>query len=549
MERSWEMVVAVLSVLKAGGAYVPLDPSYPRKRLAFVMEDAGISVLLTERRLVNELPEVGARVVCFDAEWQVIAGESDADLLTVVEPENLAYVIYTSGSTGQPKGVQISHRGVVNFLNSIRERPGLTERDILLAVTTLSFDIAGLELFLPLSVGAKVLLAGTDVAADGSRLLELLDNSRATVMQATPATWRLLLEAGWRTGGGLKILCGGEAMSREIADQLLNRASSVWNMYGPTETTIWSAIQNVEPGVGAVFVGRPIDNTQIYILDSYFNPVPVGIPGELCIGGVGLARGYKNRPELVAQQFIPNPFSGDPGARLYRTGDLGRYLVDGNIEFLGRIDHQVKIRGFRIELGEIEMVLSRHPGINQVVVVDKEISGDKRLIGYVVPNGEEAPNGGELKEFLRKTVPEYMVPSTFVFLQALPLTLNGKLDRKALPDPKDSGEDNVGAADSVSPRTAMEQSIAEVWQEVLGVERISAHDNFFDLGGHSLLSLKVITRIEERMGLRIHPREMILQTLGQIASACEQRTSAVQEPSSNRPLRRWLNAVTSLLNR
>jgi acyl carrier protein len=228
---------------------------------------------------------------------------------------------------------------------------------------------------------------------------------------------------------------------------------------------------------------------------------------------------------------------------------LGRYLVDGNIEFLGRIDHQVKIRGFRIELGEIEMVLSRHPGINQVVVVDKEISGDKRLIGYVVPNGEEAPNGGELKEFLRKTVPEYMVPSTFVFLQALPLTLNGKLDRKALPDPKDSGEDNVGAADSVSPRTAMEQSIAEVWQEVLGVERISAHDNFFDLGGHSLLSLKVITRIEERMGLRIHPREMILQTLGQIASACEQRASAVQEPSSNRPLRRWLNAVTSLLNR
>jgi acyl carrier protein len=243
---------------------------------------------------------------------------------------------------------------------------------------------------------------------------------------------------------------------------------------------------------------------------------------------------------VVAQRFIPNPFRGDTGARLYRTGDLARYLVDGNLEFLGRIDHQVKIRGFRIELGEIEMVMGRHPAINQVVVVDKEISGDKRLIGYVVPKGDEALNGGELKEFLRKTVPEYMVPSAFVFLQALPLTPNGKLYRKALPDPKEWGECSGGAEDYVSPRTAMEQSIAEVWQEVLGVEPVSAHDNFFDLGGHSLLSLKAITRIEEKTGHRIHPREMILQTLGQIASACEQRASAVREPLSNRPLRRWL---------
>ena len=549
MERSWEMVVAVLGVLKAGGAYVPLDPSHPRDRLAFVMEDAGISVLLTQERLVSELPEVGARMVSFDSEWKVIAGESKANPSIVAEPESLAYVIYTSGSTGRPKGVQVSHRAVVNFLNSMRERPGLTEQDILLGVTTLSFDIAGLELYLPLSAGAQVVLAGTEVAADGPRLLELLDNSRATVMQATPATWRLLLEAGWREGGGLKILCGGEAMSRDLADQLLNRASSVWNMYGPTETTIWSAIQRVEPGGGAVFVGRPIDNTQIYILDSYFNPAPIGVPGELCIGGVGLARGYKNRPELVAQQFIPNPFCGDTGARLYRTGDLARYLVDGNLEFLGRIDHQVKIRGFRIELGEIEMVMSRHPAISQVVVVDKEISGDKRLIGYVVTKGEEALNGGELKDFLRTTVPEYMIPSAFVFLENLPLTPNGKIDRKALPDPTECGDGIRGSDEYVSPRTPIERAIADVWQEILGVERVSAHDNFFDLGGHSLLSLKVITRIEEKIGQRIHPREMILQTLGQIASACEQRASAVQEPLSNRPLRRWLDAVTSLLNR
>jgi amino acid adenylation domain-containing protein len=549
LERSEEMVIAVLGVLKSGAAYVPLDPFYPRERLALILEDAGISVLLTQEKLVEDLPESVVTVVRVDSDREAIDQESKADSQIVTEPDNLAYVIYTSGSTGRPKGVEVSHRSVVNFLRSMRERPGLTERDILLAVTTLSFDIAGLELYLPLSVGARVVLAAAEVAADGPQLLELIEKCGATVMQATPATWRLLLESGWRTGGCLKILCGGEAMPRDLADQLLDRGSSVWNMYGPTETTVWSAIHRVEPRRDMVSVGQPINNTQIYILDRYFKPVPVGAAGELCIGGAGLARGYKNRPELVAQQFIPHPFSADPGARLYRTGDVARYLGDGSIEFLGRIDHQVKIRGFRIELGEIEAVLGRHPAIAQVAVVDKEFSGDKRLIGYVVANGEEVPNGSDLKDFLRKTVPEYMVPSVFIFLTRLPLTPNGKLDRKSLPDPTDCPDSTLGSEQYVSPRTAMEQSIAEIWQEVLGVDHVSVHDNFFDLGGHSLLSLKVIARMEAKIGQRIHPREMILQTLAQLATACEQRAMVVQEPASGRGIRKWLDAVTSLLNR
>lgn len=500
MDRSWEMVVAVLGVLKAGGAYVPLDPSYPRDRLAFISEDAGISVLVTQEKHVKDTRERSARVVCFDSEWKAIANESEAAPSAVAQPENLAYVIYTSGSTGQPKGVQVPHGAVVNFINSMRERPGLTGQDILLAVTTLSFDIAGLELYLPLSVGARVVLAAADVAADGRRLLDLIEHCGATVMQATPATWRLLLEAGWRTRGRLKILCGGEAVSRDLADQLLGRASSVWNMYGPTETTIWSAIHRIESG-GVLSIGRPIDNTQIYILDSRFKPVPLGVPGELYIGGAGLARGYKNRPELVAQQFIPNPFSEDPGARLYRTGDLARYLVDGNIEFLGRIDHQVKIRGFRIELGEIETVLRQHPAIAHVVVVDKEFSGDKRLIGYVAANGEEAPTEGELKDLLRRKVPEYMVPSAFVFLESLPLTPNGKLDRRALPAPDGRREETRNGL--VAARDLVELELARIWGKVLNVASISMTDNFFDMGGHSLLAVRLFAQIEQKFSKKL----------------------------------------------
>jgi amino acid adenylation domain-containing protein len=494
MERSIDMVIAVLGVLKAGGAYVPLDPNYPADRLLYMIQDAGVAVLLTQQKLLETLPRHDAKLVCLDTELNRISKESRANPGDLTEPENLAYVIYTSGSTGRPKGVQILHSAVVNFLQAMRKEPGMTANDVLAAVTTLSFDIAGLELFLPLTCGARVVIASAVEAADGDRLLKLLSRCGATVMQATPATWRLLLEAGWH-GEKLKVLCGGEALPQELAAQLLNRALSVWNMYGPTETTIWSAITRVEPGK-VISLGCPIDNTRIYILDSQLNPVPVGVPGELCIGGAGVARGYINRPDLVAEKFIPDCFGDEPGGRLYRTGDLARYHDDGKIEYLGRIDNQVKIRGFRIELGEIEAVLTQHPGIDQAVVVDREIAGDKRLFGYVVPKHQQSPAASELKDLLRGKLPAYMIPSDIVFLETLPLTLNGKVDRRALLVPNGIGLDP--GSTWVAPRDVVELELTKIWAKVLNTQSFGVTDNFFDLGGHSLLAVRLFALIEQK---------------------------------------------------
>ena len=353
MERSIEMVVGLLGILKAGGAYVPLDPMYPEDRVAYMVEDSRLKVLVTEQRFRGRFAQKGTPLVCLDSDWQAISRESSENCRTEVGPENLAYVIYTSGSTGKPKGVQIPHRALVNFLISMRAAPGMTEKDILLAVTTISFDIAGLELYLPLITGARVVLASREVAVDGEGLRQLLEESKATVMQATPATWQMLLESGWKGGKHLKVLCGGEAWSRDLATQLINRCGSVWNMYGPTETTVWSTVHQVTSAEGPIMIGRPIANTEIYILDRHLQPAPVGVTGELYIGGDGVARGYLNRPELSAEKFIPNPFSEMPGSRIYNTGDLARYLPDGTIDCLGRTDHQVKIRGYRIEPGEM----------------------------------------------------------------------------------------------------------------------------------------------------------------------------------------------------
>lgn len=389
LKRSVEMMIGLWAILKAGGAYLPLDPTYPKERLAFMLQDAGVSLLLTQQSLAADLPAHEAQTLCLDTDWAAISRESETNPISTVSPENLAYVIYTSGSTGLPKGVQIIHRSLINFLTSMRRQPGMTKRDTVLAITTLSFDIAALELFLPLVVGGRSILISRAVAADGFQLLEQLSRSGATIMQATPATWRLLLAAGWQSPAGLKILCGGEALSRDLADQLLERGASVWNLYGPTETTVWSALHRVTPGQGAVSIGRPLANTQIYLLDEHLQPVPVGHAGELYIGGHGLSRGYLNRPELTAEKFIPHPFSQEPGARLYRTGDLARYLPTGEIQFLGRVDHQVKIRGFRIELQEIETVLRQHPRIHEAVVVAQASetgSEDKRLIAYITQN-------------------------------------------------------------------------------------------------------------------------------------------------------------------
>ncbi len=502
VERSLDMVVGLLGILKAGGAYVPLDPGFPSERIAFMLEDAQAAVLVTQQRLLTQLPSQGINVVCLDADAAAFAQQSETNPLSTATAANLAYVIYTSGSTGRPKGVQILQRAVVNFMLSMRELPGLAAEDTLLAVTTLSFDIAALELFLPLIVGARVIVAGRGIVADGTVLMETLERTGTTVMQATPVTWRLLLAAGWQGSPHLKILCGGEALPLELAQQLLPRAASLWNLYGPTETTIWSSVCKIEPGEESVSIGRPIANTQMYILDAQLQLVPVGVPGELCIGGDGLARGYLKRQELTAERFIPHPWSSEPDARLYKTGDLARYRLDGTIEHLGRLDFQVKLRGFRIELGEIEAVLGQHPAVRQAVVVAREDGpGDKRLVAYVVLHKEQTATVGDLQSHVMKQVPAYMVPSAFVLLETLPLTPNGKVDRKALPAPEPSGRTVQDTY--VAPTLLVHHQLVHIWEELLGVHPIGITDDFFDLGGHSLLAVRLIDRIAQVCGKKL----------------------------------------------
>jgi amino acid adenylation domain-containing protein len=539
MERSVEMVVGLLGILKAGGAYVPLDPAYPPARLSFMAQDAQTRVLLTQARLAERLPPHASRVVCIDAEGPAIAQEpitNLADTATSVSAENLAYVIYTSGSTGRPKGVQISHRSLVNFLESMRRRPGLTDRDVLLAVTSLSFDIAALELFLPLMVGATVTLVSREVACDGRLLSEALRNSRATAMQATPTTWRMLVAAGWQGSPRLRILCGGEALPRELADELLERGAAVWNLYGPTETTIWSAIHCAHAGSGTVPIGRPINNTQLHVLDTHAQPVPVGATGELYIGGDGVARGYLGRPELTSERFIPNPFSELPGERLYSTGDVARYLPSGEVELLGRIDHQVKVRGFRIELGEIEAALQRHPGLRDgIVVASEHAPGEQRLVAYVVSDECPAPSARELRDFL-KTLPDYMVPSIFVSIDTVPLTPNGKVDRRALPTPDEARLEL--ATPFVAPRTPTEQHLASIWSAVLRTERIGLHDNFFEAGGDSLKAAQLASRMSTDLHADVPVGFILLHpTIAAAAEALERlevndARSAVNRPDS-----------------
>ncbi|MBW4500877.1 MAG: amino acid adenylation domain-containing protein [Scytonema hyalinum WJT4-NPBG1] len=528
VERSVEMVVGLLGILKAGGAYVPLDPSYPHERLAFMLKDAKVPVVLTQKKLVAVLPEHKAKVVCLDADWEEIVKQSADNLINKATTENLVYAIYTSGSTGQPKGVQITHGALVNFLSAMRLTLGLTQEDILLSVTTLSFDIAALELYLPLIVGARLVVVSREVATDGTQLLEQLADSKSTVMQATPATWRLLLAAGWSGNWQLKILCGGEALDRSLANQLLERGAEVWNLYGPTETTVWSVVQKVESNKdlkgrdSIVSIGRAIANTQIYLLDNHLQPVPIGVPGELHIGGVGLARGYFNQPELTSVKFIPNPFNQESTSRLYKTGDLARYLPDGNIEFLGRIDNQVKVRGFRIELGEIEAALNQHPGVQtSVAVVWEDEPGDKHLVAYVVLQPEQTVTTNEMRRFLAEKLPRYMVPSAFVMLEMLPLTPNGKVDRRALRAP-DIAKRQIEAA-FVAPHDPVEEVVAGIWVQVLGVEQVGIYDNFFDLGGHSLLATQVLSRIRHTFQIDLPLRRLFeLPTVAGLAKSIQE---------------------------
>ncbi|MEW8028556.1 MAG: amino acid adenylation domain-containing protein [Candidatus Thiodiazotropha sp.] len=503
MDRTLNMVVGLLGVLKAGGAYVPLDPAFPIDRLRYMLNDSAVPILLTQAHLSEHLPQVQATIICIDSDWHEIEKFENNNPDSELKANNLAYVIYTSGSTGQPKGIQIDHASLVNFLLSMAHKPGICQTDVLLAVTTLSFDISTLEIFLPLIVGAQIALVNRNTAQDGERLLEVLRSSNATIMQATPTTWRLLIESGWQSDLPLKVLCGGETLSEQLADQLLQRSSSVWNMYGPTEATVWTSIYELGSGNYEVAIGKPISNTQLHILDSQLNRVPIGVAGQLYIGGNGLARGYINKPNLSADNFIPNPFTASPGERLYKSGDLTRYLPDGNIEYLGRIDHQVKIRGFRIELGEIETRLLQHEAIQESVVTTTNCSGEMCLVAYIVSDKEL--ESGELRSFLKSSLPDYMIPSHYVRIDAFPLTPNSKVDLKALPSPEGHVEQTK---EYVSPQTNTEHALATIWSNLLNQKNIGIHDNFFERGGHSLLVIQLKNEIEKLLLVNIPVKEL-----------------------------------------
>ncbi len=499
VERSTEMMVGLLGILKAGGAYVPIDPTYPKERIAYMLEDAQVPVLLTQQKLVDHLPTHQAQVVCLDTDWLKIAEESQENLISSVESHHLAYMIYTSGSTGRPKGVMIEHKGISNRLLWMQDTYQLTSADKVMQKTPFSFDVSVWELFWPFMTGACLVVAKPEGHKDSAYMVELIKELKITTLHFVPSILQVFVEEqGLEDCYSIKhVICSGEVLPVDLQERFFQRLGcQLHNLYGPTEAAIDVTFWECKPSnsLATVPIGSPIANTQIYILDKHQHPVPIGVSGELYIGGVGLARGYHNQPQLTVEKFIADPFSKNSQSRLYKTGDLARYLPDGNIEFLGRIDHQVKIRGFRIELGEIESVLSQHPEVGEVVVIAREdIPGDKRLVAYIITQNKET-NSTLLKRYLKDKLPDYMVPSAFFVLDVMPLTLNGKIDRKALPALDSS---SLITQDYVAPRNATEKAMVAIWQEVLGIEKIGINDNFFELGGHSLQAAKLVSKLSK----------------------------------------------------
>lgn len=547
LERSLDMVLAMLAILKAGGAYVPLDPAYPSARLAYIVDDARLDTVIVQTSTQECIPLTGARALCLDdastaARVSQCRGANPTRDLTGVHSRNLAYVIYTSGSTGAPKGVMVEHVNVVNFLASMAEDPGLTPTDCLLAVTSISFDIHGLEIFLPLVRGAKLVLASTTDACDPELIKRNLREHRVSIMQATPATWKMLIDSNWQVDSPIKVLCGGEALSVSLAKALLSRPGiSLWNMYGPTETTIWSCVKQIHYDDERILLGKPIANTQVYVASSEMNMAPIGVPGELLIAGHGVTRGYLNREELTQERFIHNPFRDESeksgSERLYRTGDLARRLADGNIEFLGRIDHQVKVRGFRIELGEIEAALTSLAEVKDAVVVTRTIGeSEPMLTAYVVYTEQwhverEADLSERVREQLAMSLPNYMLPSFVVRLDALPLTANGKIDRNALPAPDIKRNEEEFQA----PTTECEKALAEIWKSVLKVEKVSIKDQFFDIGGDSISAIRLISRAED-MGATLSVRDIYeFPSLAALARHIEKQRYPGAERSNKNP--------------
>lgn len=537
--RGPRMVTALLATLKVGAAYVPLDPSYPVDRLRYMIESAAMDLLFHDghtQAIAAELARDGLCIADVAALAADAAAEGDLEIgvaaVPATRPDDPAYVIYTSGSTGRPKGVVVPHRAVVNFLQSMAQEPGLTAEDRLVAVTTLSFDIAVLELLGPLSVGGEVVIATEDEAADPSALRTLVESTVANLMQATPVTWRLLVDAGWRGAPGFRALVGGEALKPDLASDLLERAQVVWNLYGPTEATVWATCWRVEAPEHGIFIGRPVANTTVWVLDENGELCPIGTPGEICIGGTAVATGYLGDPALTQSRFVADPFL--PGGRLYRTGDRGRWRRGGMLEYLGRLDAQLKVRGHRIEPGEIEAALSQCPEISTAVVAAHEAGpSDVRLVAYLAARTDFDP--AALRARLRGTLPEYMVPQHFVRLTAVPRLPNGKVDRKRLPPPRDL----AGAQRAhMPPQSAAERVVARIWSELLGAE-VGRTDNFFDSGGHSLLAISAINAIERELGVRLTIAQLIYESLAQIAA----RADSAAPPLTSPPGRRWLSRL------
>ncbi|MCW5317886.1 amino acid adenylation domain-containing protein [Nostoc sp. KVJ3] len=579
-ERSLEMVVGLLGILKVGGAYVPLDPEYPQDRLSFMLEDAQVSVLLSQQQLVEKLPEHQARVVCLDTDWEIILQSNQQNPITGVQASNLAYVIYTSGSTGKPKGAINTHLGICNRLLWMQQAYQLTEIDCVLQKTPFSFDVSVWEFFWPLLTGARLVVAKPGGHKDSGYLVNLILEQQVTTLHFVPSMLQIFLEEqGLKDCSSLKrVICSGEALPKELQERFFAcLGCQLHNLYGPTEAAIDVTFWECQPesNLKTVPIGRPISNTQIYILDQNLQPVPLGVPGELHIGGAGLAKGYLNRPELTQEKFIPNPFEEAGGRRqkaggvrerrrkiaqspassprLYKTGDLARYLPDGNIEYLGRIDNQVKIRGFRIELGEIEAALSQHQDVQtSVVIVREDIPGDKRLVSYIVLQPEQTctersrstPTISELRSFLKEKLPEYMVPSAIVILESLPLTSNGKIDRRALPAPEPSStlSDKYAA-----PRNPIEEILALIWQQVLKIELVGRHDNFFTLGGHSLLATQLVSRVRSSLKVELPLRSLFAApTIAELAQLIQQLQQQDLELAAPPILRRAENAEIPL---
>ena len=525
LDRTASTVAAMLGILHAGAAYVPVSPTLPVERIRFMLEDTAARIVLTDAGNLDPLPEGGPPAI--PCPPPPAPGDALDFASAEVDGRDRAYLIYTSGSTGRPKAVEVEHASLRGYVHATRATQGITADDVVFAQSTAAFDMSVLDIFVTLAAGGRTVMAPAELAADGPGMARMMDGAGATFMQATPATWRILVQSGWAGRRGMRVLAAGEALSPDLAAELARRADVVWNAYGPTEATVCcTAFVYRGADEGTVPIGPPLAGARTYVLDAALRPCGFGVPGELFIGGGGVARGYGGRPALTAERFVPDPFSGVPGARMYRTGDRVRWGADGAVRFMGRLDGQIKLRGYRIELGEVEAELLRHPGVLAAAAVLREDApGDPRLVAYVVGRGGEAPGGAELRALLRERLPEYMLPSAFVPLDGLPRTPSGKLDRRALPAP-DAGAD--APAEVVAPRNAVEDMLAEIWMEVLRRDRIGVTENFFAVGGHSLLATQVLVRIQDTFEVQIPIRTFFADpTIAALAVAVEAAGSPV----------------------